>query len=98
MHLKCVERMSPYFHASGHFLYAMTTHLYLQDMRKLGYSMSEYEFEKFTSQGFFTIIRRTHKFWFGVWSDMTIEQVLIRSMKTQGRLTHVRGWSESVLN
>lgn len=35
LHLKCVEQMIPYFHASGHFLYAKSAHLYLQDMTKL---------------------------------------------------------------
>ncbi|GBP62150.1 hypothetical protein EVAR_40600_1 [Eumeta japonica] len=89
LHLKCVERMLPYFHASGHFLYAKSAHLYLQDMRKLKDIINDdYEFTQFT-EGFFTI-RRTHKFWSGVWTDMTIEQVLMRSMKTQGGLTHGR--------
>lgn len=92
LHLKCVERMLPYFHASGHFLDAKSAHLYLQDMRKLKDTINDdYEFTRFT-EGFFTI-RRTDKFW----SDMTIEQVLMRSMKTQGGLTHGRGLSESVL-
>lgn len=96
LHLKCVERMLPYFHASGHFLYAKSAHLYLQDMRKLKDTINDdYEFTRFT-EGLFTI-RRTDKFWSGVWSDMTIEQVLMRSMKTQGGLTHGRGLSESVL-
>ncbi|KYN10940.1 hypothetical protein ALC57_16910 [Trachymyrmex cornetzi] len=96
LHLKCVEKMLPYFHASGHFLYAKSAHLYLQDMRKLKDTINDdYEYMQFTEE-FFTI-RRTHKFWSGVWTDMTIEQVLMRSMKTQGGLTHGRGLSESVL-
>ncbi|GBP73891.1 hypothetical protein EVAR_82720_1 [Eumeta japonica] len=67
-------------------LYAKSAHLYLQDMRKLKDIINDdYEFTQFT-EGFFTI-RRTHKFWSGVWTDMTIEQVLMRSMKTQGGLT-----------
>ncbi|GBP41567.1 hypothetical protein EVAR_20375_1 [Eumeta japonica] len=58
-------------------------------MRKLKDIINDdYEFTQFT-EGFFTI-RRTHKFWSGVWTDMTIEQVLMRSMKTQGGLTHGR--------
>lgn len=65
-------------------------------MRKLKDTINDdYEFTRFT-EGFFTI-RRTDKFWSGVWSDMTIEHVLMRSMKTQGGLTHGRGLSESVL-
>lgn len=29
LHLQCVQEMLPYFHASGHFLYAKSCHLYL---------------------------------------------------------------------
>uniref|UniRef100_A0A1B6EQB8 Uncharacterized protein n=1 Tax=Cuerna arida TaxID=1464854 RepID=A0A1B6EQB8_9HEMI len=54
------------------------------------------EYEKFTSQGFFTI-RRTDKFWSGTWTDMTIEQSLMKLMKSRGGVTHGRGVSESVL-
>lgn len=43
-------------------------------------------------------IRRSEKFWSGLWSDLTIEQVLMRSMKSQGGLTHGRGISSSVLS
>lgn len=32
-HLKSVKEMLPYFHASGHFPYAKSAHLYLQDMQ-----------------------------------------------------------------
>lgn len=65
-------------------------------MFKLKENMNPYQYERFTTGGFFTI-RRSEKFWSGVWSDMTIEQVLMRAMKTQGGLTHGRGMSESVL-
>lgn len=88
--------MIPFFHASGHTLYAKCAHLYLQHMLQLKDSMNELEYERFTAEGFFTI-RRSDKFWSGIWSDMTIEQVLMRLMKTQGGLTHGRGFSESVL-
>lgn len=96
LHLKCIEHMIPYFHSSGHNNYSKSAHLYLQDMRTLKTEMSEYEYELFVAQGYFTI-RRSHKFWSGVWSDMTIEQVLMRTMKTRGGLTHGRGFSDSVL-
>lgn len=46
---------------------------------------------------FFTV-RRSEKHWSGVWSDMTIDQTLMRGIKTLGGLTHGRGFSESVLN
>jgi len=34
-HLSSIKKMLPYFHASGHFLYAKSAHLYLQDMLHL---------------------------------------------------------------
>lgn len=56
---------------SGNWIYNSSAHLYLQNMLRLNVSMTEYEFR---AKGFFTN-RRTHKFWAGVWSNMTIEQV-----------------------
>lgn len=65
MHLRSIQQMLPYFHVSGHFLYATSPHMYLQDMIQLETIMDPVEYEKFTKQGFFTI-RRTDKFWSGV--------------------------------
>ncbi|KYM96907.1 hypothetical protein ALC62_12417 [Cyphomyrmex costatus] len=64
LHLTTIQKMIPYFHASGHFLYAKSAHL-------------------------------TDKFWSGIMSDMTIEQCLMRAMKTRGGLTQGRGMSDS---
>ncbi|KAF6198043.1 hypothetical protein GE061_007789 [Apolygus lucorum] len=97
LHLECVKEMIPFFHAAGHFNYAKSTHLYYQDMQNLRAKMTSDEFHKFTTQGNFTI-RRSDKFWSGIWSDMTIEQVLMRAMKTYGGLTHGRGITDSVLS
>lgn len=58
--------------------------------------MDPKEWSMFT-KGAFTI-RRSEKFWSGLWSDLIIEQVLMRSMKSQGGLTHGRGISSSVLS
>lgn len=96
LHLETIWRMLPYFHASGHFAYAKCAHLYLQDMLQLSKTMPQEEFDKFTSEGFFTI-RRTSKFWSGTWTDMLIEQFLMKNMKLQGGLTHGRGVGEGVL-
>jgi len=54
------------------------------------------EFQKFTSEGHFTI-KRTDKFWSGVWFNMTIEQTLMRLMKSSGGLTRGRGIIDSVI-
>ena len=48
MHLQCVQQMLPYFHASGHNLYAKSSHLYLQDMNNLENIMDVMEYDKFS--------------------------------------------------
>lgn len=88
--------MLPHFHAAGHLNYAKSAHLYLKQMPSLQNRISQHEFEIFTSHGYFTI-RRSSKFWSGVWTDMTIEQVLMRAMKCVGGLTLGRGVSDSVV-
>lgn len=97
LHLNSVRDMIPYFHAAGHLNYAKSAHLYYQDMLMLPNKMDQEEFEKFALKGYFTI-RRSDKFWCGIWSDMTIEQVLMRAMKSYGGLTRGRGISDSVLS
>lgn len=97
LHLHSVREMIPYFHAAGHLHYAKSAHLYYQDMVRLHEKMDPQEFMDFTDKGYFTI-RRSDKFWCGIWSDMTIEQVLMRAMKSYGGLTRGRGMSNNVLS
>ena len=97
LHLETVREMIPHFHAAGHLAYAKYAHLYLQQMSDLENKMTEDEFQEFSSSGSFTI-RRSDKLWAGVWSDMTIDQVLMRAMKTSGGLTRGRGLTDSVLS
>jgi hypothetical protein len=65
-------------------LVTISTYIYLQDMMGL------------EQQGDFTI-RRFDKFGSGLWSDLTIEQKLMRSMKSYGGLIQGRGTSNTVL-
>lgn len=97
LHLQCIQEMLPYFHASGHFLYAKSCHLYLQDMKELKSKLTTLDYERFVTNEYFTI-RRSDKFWSGIWSDMTIEQTLMRSMKSNGGLTtYGRGITDSTM-
>lgn len=64
-------------------------------MKDLASYMDPEEYKKFTEQGFFTS-RRTNKFYAGVFSDQTIEQTLMRSMKVAGG-PFKRGASDSVV-
>lgn len=97
LHLSSIEQMLPFFHASGHFNYALSSQLYLQDMCQLQSKMNFRDYSNFVGKGFFTI-RRSDKFWSGIWSDMTIEQTLMRSMKSIDGLTRGRGITDSVLS
>ncbi|GFX88568.1 uncharacterized protein TNCV_2659791 [Trichonephila clavipes] len=80
--LNAVQRMLPYFNASGKFLCVKSAYLYLQDMMDLENTMDGQTFKKFKN-GFFTV-KRTEKFNFSTWTDMVIEQILMKSMKTDG--------------
>ncbi|KAG0728475.1 hypothetical protein GWK47_032379 [Chionoecetes opilio] len=83
--------MLPIFAAAGHILYAKSAYLYLQQMEGLPTSHPEV-YQKF-SEGFH-VIRRSDRYWAGLSTDLVIEQVLMRSMKTSGGLTHGRGMDE----
>ncbi|KAF0737722.1 Uncharacterized protein FWK35_00023698 [Aphis craccivora] len=65
------------------------------DMLKLQKNIDQQAFKKFNN-GFFTI-RRNNKFNCGNWSDMVIEQSLMKSMKTEGGVSRGRSTQESVL-
>lgn len=73
-HLDAVRKMLSYFHATGHFLYAKSAHLYLQEMVNLENTMDEETFVNLKN-GFFTV-KRTEKFNSGTWTDMAISKVL----------------------
>ncbi|XP_061723992.1 uncharacterized protein LOC133530150 [Cydia pomonella] len=97
LHIKCVKEMLPYFHAAGHFNYAKSASLYAQEMDNLEAVMTPECYKRFISEKMFTV-RRTQKPCSGTWSDMTIEQTLMRSMKVSGGLTQGRGFSDNVLS
>ena len=96
LHLSCVREMIPHFHAAGHLPYAKSARLYLQQMEALEHTMPGNEYAIFTEKGYFTI-RRSDSFWGGNFSDQTIEQFLMRQLKTSGGLTHGRGITDSTL-
>ena len=43
-------------------------------------------------------VKRTEKNWSGLWTDLVIEQTLMRSLKSRGGLTRGRGFTDSVRN
>ena len=72
------------FASSGHFNHAKSARLYVQQMKYL------FESHPWLHQQFISgnhAVRRSAYHWSGLWSDLTIEQTMMRSIKTQGGLT-----------
>ena len=81
------------FEANGHINYAKSARLYIKQMRELQETHS-WLFEKFTEV--YHAVRRSDRFWSGLWSDLVIEQTLTRFINTRGGLTRGRGIREAV--
>ena len=82
------------FAAAGHVHYAKSARMYLQQMIELKIDYP-WVYESFHEQEYH-IICRSNRYWAGLSSDLIIEQVLMRSMKSRGGLTRGRGVRESV--
>ena len=52
-------------------------------------------YKNFSEHGYHTV-RRSDRFWAGLWTDFVSEQVLMRGLKSRGGLTRGRSVSESV--
>eukprot|EP00794_Sanderia_malayensis_P019665 gene19665-21612_t len=88
-----LSQMLHLFAATGHINYAKSARLYLQEMQKLP-ETHPWLHAQFTD-GHHTV-QRTNKNWTGIWTDLAIEQTLMRSIKSRGRLTGGRGMTESL--
>ena len=80
LNLISLQRMLNLFAATGHINYAKSARLYLQLMIDLP-NTHPWLYQKLSVEGHH-VIRRTDKFWAGLWPDLVIEQVLMRSLKT----------------
>ena len=96
LHLATVEKMLNLFAATGHIHYTKSARIYLQEMIDLKTKCPDIH-DHFVSFGHHSI-RRSDRFWAGLWSDLVIEQVMMRSIKSSGGLTRGRGFTESVRN
>ena len=94
MHLVSVSRMINLFAATGHINYAKSSRLYLQLMYQLP-TEHPWLYRCFIEQGFH-VVRRTSRYWAGLWTDLIIEQVMMRSIKSRGGITRGRGITETV--
>ena len=66
---------------------------YVQEMLKLRNS-NPWLYNKFLEEKH--TVKRTSNNWTGIWTDLAIEQTLMRSIKSRGGLTEGRGMTESV--
>ena len=94
LHLQCIKKMIPYFHAAGHLAYAKSARLYLQQMETLESKMSGTEHKLFTKGGYFTV-RKEDRLWRGNFTDQTTEQDPMRMFKSSGGMTRGCGITES---
>jgi hypothetical protein len=94
LHLVSVSRMLNLFAATGHNNYAKCARLYLQMMQRLPES-HPWLYEKFMKGGNHAL-RRSDRYWAGLSTDLVIEQVMMRSLKSRGGLTHGRGITDTV--
>ena len=94
LHLFVVEKMANLLAATGHIHYAKSIRLYLQQMHDLPNDFP-WLYKCFTENGYHTI-RRSDRRWAGLWTDLVIEQVMMRSIHSLGGLTRGRGMTEGV--
>jgi hypothetical protein len=91
MHLQTVREMLPYFAAAGHNLYAKSAYVYLQKMLEIPESHPDIHTSFLNGHH---VIHRSDRYWAGLSTDLVIEQVLMRSVKSSGGLTRGRGMTE----
>lgn len=92
LYLQALKEMLPFLAASGHHNYSKSLVLYLNNMDTLEDS-HPHVFNKFL-EGLF-VLRRSENYWAGIYSDLYIEQVLMRNVKAVGGLTRGRGFEQS---
>ena len=91
LHLEATQKMLPYLAATGHNLYVKSLCLYVDKMNRL--SEEHPDVHQHFKDGLH-VARRSDRQWAGLSSDLIIEQVLMRCLKTSGGLTRGRGMTE----
>ena len=95
-HLEAMRLMLNLFAATGHVNYAKSARLYLQSMQSLHVD-HPWLYNQYCKSGYHCI-RRSDRFWAGLWPDLVIEQCMMRAIKSSGGLTRGRGMTESTRN
>ena len=76
LNLVAMEKMINLFAATGHNNYAKCLRLHLRQMLDLSTTHPDI-YQKFTTGGC-GFIRRSDRYWAGLWPDLIIEQVLMK--------------------
>ena len=84
-HFDATRRMLNLFAATGHYNYVKCGRMYLQQMLELPSNYSSL-CKSFKDNGNHTI-RRSNRYWAELWSNLVIEQVMMKSIKSRGGLT-----------
>ena len=91
LHLQALSEMLPYIAASGHNHYTKSGFVYLKRMSNLQVQ-HHHVYQHFVNG--LHVVRRSDRCWAGLSTDLVIEQVLMRSMKTSSGLTRGQGMTK----
>ena len=94
LHLFSTSKILNLLAATGHVHYAKCSRIYLQMMVNLEHK-HPWLYQRFAVEGLF-VVRRNKRFRAGLWSDLSIEQIMMRALKGRGGLTHGSSFTESV--
>ena len=81
------------FAAAGHINYTKCARLHLQNMLELK-NTHPWVYQWF-KEGSLPTVKRSDKYWAGLWADLVIEQVMMRSIKSNGGLARGKEVLES---
>ena len=77
---------------TGHVHYAKCSRIYLQMMVNLEHTYL-WLYQRFAVEGLF-VVRRSERFWAGLWPDLSIEKITMRASKSRGGLTCGSGFTK----
>ena len=93
LHIQSTLDMLNLFAPTGHINYTKCARFYVQQMQALPRTHT-WLYNCFTNG--LHAVRRSNRHWSGLWSDLVIEQTLMKSNKSRGGLTRWRGMTDSV--
>ena len=93
MHLNALSKMVNLFAATGHINYAKRVRLFLRQINKLP-ETHLWLYNEFVNGN--DTAQQINHIWTDIWTDLAIEQTMMRSIMSRGGLTGGCGMTESV--